>query len=349
MNKQAVIAKKWNKYLNFLPQTKRDIYFTEEYVKLYEEENNSAECFVYQESENILIFPYLKRKITILNGDFYDFETAYGYGGPVASTDEDIFFSRAWGAFDDYCRSSKIVCGFIRFHPLIRNFDFMLTENNHLNISYDRKTVFIDLRGTQKELWQNIHPKHRNVIRKAESSGLRFRIDEKLDNLDQFVELYNQRMNVLNADKFYFFNTAYYAALGRRQRGSIFLGLVFLNETIISAALFFRYGIYGHYHLSASLSGFAPYYPNNLLIYKTFFYLKEKGVRFFHLGGGSSRSEDNGLYKFKKRFSNTEGDFYIGKFIFEPEIYRKITQLWEESFSQNKETYKSFLLRYRYR
>ena len=41
--------------------------------------------------------------------------------------------------------------------------------------------------------------------------------------------------------------------------------------------------------------------------------MHEKGIWEFHLGGGTSSSLEDPLYKFKKAFSNNEKRFFIGK------------------------------------
>ena len=53
------ITAHWNHLLEaFLPE-KKDVYFTEQYVKLYESDTEKAECFVCQEGDKVLLFPFL--------------------------------------------------------------------------------------------------------------------------------------------------------------------------------------------------------------------------------------------------------------------------------------------------
>ena len=55
------ITAHWNEYFEaFLPE-KRDVYFTEQYVKLYETDTEKAECFVCQEGDKVFLFPFLAR------------------------------------------------------------------------------------------------------------------------------------------------------------------------------------------------------------------------------------------------------------------------------------------------
>jgi len=124
--------------------------------------------------------------------------------------------------------------------------------------------------------------------------------------------------------------------------------LVLHQREIISAALFFKYGIFGHYHLAGRREKYQTLSPNNFLIYNTALYLKKMGVKFFHLGGGIDSNPDNSLYRFKKRFSGCEYPFYIGKMVFDEEAYKRACNRWEEKFPDKKEKYKNFLLKYRY-
>jgi len=337
----------WNKYLPSISEEETDIYFTEEYVKLYENDESNALCFVCKRNEKVFLFPYLKRKITteILLKQYFDLESQYGYGGPICNTDDKEFKSLAIKEFFNFCFNENIVCGFFRFHPLLKNQN-MFDENR--DILFDRNTVVIDLGLSEEEFWNNqIHPKHRNEIRKAEKSGLAFIIDNDLEYLNDFISLYNKRMSSLGASSYYFFDERYYSDILFNLKQSSFLGIVKLNDEIISAAIFFKYGIYGHYHLSASDENNLKYYPNQYLIYKTALYFKEIGVKKFHLGGGRTAAVDDSLYKFKSRFSKNHGDFYLGKFTFNKNIYDKLIKEWEGKYPSKVLEYKDYFTRYR--
>lgn len=327
-----MIKKHWNRYLSKIHE--RDIYFTEEYVNLY----GDAECFIYQENGYRFVFPYIKSRIA--DNELYDFETAYGYGGPLTNTGiwNETFLKKAWDEFYESCRENKIVNGFVRYHPLLQN---------HINAPdsvFNRKTIAIDL---AVDLWEKeLHPKHRNKIRIAERKGLSFTIDEKFEHLPDFVEIYNERMKTLNADESYYFSADYYKRIRDTLGEHSFLGLVYMNGMIISAGIFFHYGDYGHYHLAASRDGYLEYRPNNFLVYHAALYLKEKNIRLFHLGGGLSG--DDSLYKFKARFSKSTHDFYIGKLIFDEEKYSKICSKWTKQYPEKHKKYGNYFMKYRY-
>jgi serine/alanine adding enzyme len=344
--KTALITRQWNEFLSRFPANLRDIYFTEQYLRLYEDALHTPECFVYEDSGNTFLFPYLKRNIKLLDSGYYDFETAYGYAGPIATVADDQFIRAAWGAFLNESRDRKLIAGFIRFHPLLANYKGM---HKLLSVSFDRKTVAMDLcLPKERMLSEEIHSKHRNVIRKACDYGLRFVADEDFKNLDAFINIYNLTMDGMTADEFYYFKPAYYEAIKNNLKGNSFLGLVYDGEAIIAAAIFFYYGIYGHYHLAGSIKESQRCYPNNFLIYNAALYMQAKGVSQFHLGGGCRHGVEDSLYKFKRRFSQTEYEFYIGKLVIDQPVYDRVCRLWEEQFPGKKKKYGQYILKYSY-
>ena len=339
-----MITKSWNNYLVNFPVEKKDIYFTEEYVKLYENEKDTAECFVYIEGDKTFLFPYLKRQINLCNGKYYDFETQYGYGGPVSNVEDKKFITRSLLAMEQDFLENNIVCGFVRFHPLLDN--YKLFNSDFIKIINERKTVCVDLRQSLDHIWNDqIHSKHRNAIRKAESNSLKFEADTKFKYLDDFMSLYEETMKSLDADDFYYFGKPYYHKLIENMDGNVFLGIVKKDNKIISSAIFFKYNIYGHYHLAGSDVNSLELCPNNYLIYSAMGYLKSQGVKSFHLGGGTTNSHDNGLYKFKKRFSDQEKDFYIGKCKINSNVYDELIRLTIDKIDPK---YSRLFLSYRY-
>ena len=68
------IVSHWNEYFYKLPDCKQDIYFTEEYVRLYESDIAEACCILCEETDAFLFMPFLRHRIK----QFYDFEIAYG-------------------------------------------------------------------------------------------------------------------------------------------------------------------------------------------------------------------------------------------------------------------------------
>lgn len=341
----TIISEHWNQYLSLYKPEQKDAYYTEEYVKLYETDSERALCYVYTEGDNCFLMPFLSRSFSHNGETYYDFETAYGYGGPIYNTDDAYFIQNAWNAFMKYANDNHYVCGFVRFHPLLDNIGGF---ENVGKLFLDRKTVAIDLTEGIDAAWMNeIHTKNRNVIKKGEKSGLKFIVDDNYERLQEFIDLYNSTMDKLSAEDFYYFQNSYYENLKTNIKDS-FLGLVENQGKIIAAAIFFYSLPYGHYHLAGSDKTALSFSPNNFLLWNAAKELAGRGVKKFHLGGGTDGREDNNLFQFKRKFSKSEYQFSFGKLMFNQEVYDSVVAEWEAKNPDKVEKLKHLLLKYKY-
>lgn len=341
----TIISEHWNQYLSLYKPEQKDAYYTEEYVKLYETDSERAHCYVYTEGDNCFLMPFLSRSFSHKGETYYDFETAYGYGGPIYNTDDSDFIQNAWKAFMKYANDNHYVCGFVRFHPLLNNIEGFEKVGK---LFLDRKTVAIDLSEGIDAAWMNeIHTKNRNVIKKGEKNGLKFIVDDNYERLPEFIDLYNSTMDKLSAEDFYYFQNTYYENLKTNIKDS-FLGLVENQGKIIAAAIFFYSLPYGHYHLAGSDKNALSLSPNNFLLWNAAKELAGRGVQTFHLGGGTDGREDNSLFQYKRKFSKSEYQFSFGKLMFNQEVYDSVVADWEAKNPEKAEKMKYILLKYKY-
>ena len=335
----------WNQYLDLIPAEHQDLYFREEYVRLYETDKEKAYCFVYQDGDSIMLFPFLRREFQFKGNTYYDFETAYGYGGPISNDHSDTFITAALEAMSEKALSENFVCGFVRFHPLLENWDYFEKVGR---LIMDRKTIAIDLSDGIEATWMNeIHTKNRNVIKKGEKNGLEFIVDEDFYYLTEFEDLYNSTMDKLEADGFYYFDPSYYNQLKNTIQNR-FLGIVKHEGKVVAGAIFFYQLPYGHYHLAGSDKSALKLSPNNFLLWEAAKELTKRGVKHFHLGGGTDGSEDNSLYQYKRKFSKHEYQFALGKMIFNPSLYEDICVEWAAANPEKADKMKNILLKYKY-
>lgn len=335
----------WNQYLDLIPTEQQDLYFREEYVRLYETDSEKACCFVYQDGNSIMLFPFLRREFQFNGNTYYDFETAYGYGGPISNDHSDTFMTAALEAMSEKASSENFVCGFVRFHPLLENWDYFEKVGR---LIMDRKTIAIDLSDGIEATWMNeIHTKNRNVIKKGEKNGLEFIVDEDFAYLPEFEDLYNSTMDKLEADGFYYFAPQYYDQLKNSIQNK-FLGIVKHEGKVVAGAIFFYQLPYGHYHLAGSDKSALKLSPNNYLLWEAAKELTRRGVKHFHLGGGTDGSEENSLYQYKRKFSKHEYQFALGKMIFNPSLYEDICAEWAAVNPEKAAKMKNILLKYKY-
>jgi Uncharacterized protein involved in methicillin resistance len=340
-----MITTSWNKYIDTSNVGMSDIYFCEEYCKLYERESTKAMAYIYDDGTDRMLFPFLVSPIPGTD-ELFDFETPYGYGGPVCSSGNPEFLSAAWEGFISECSNMSIVAGFVRFHPILGNQKYLGSRFSFID---DRKTIAIDLKPSMEDIWgSQIHSKNRNVIRKAVSAGLRYEVDSEFKYLDRFKRLYNETMDKLSADSFYYFPDEYYDALRTGLYGRSYLATVWLDDKLVSSAIIMYSDNYGHYHLAGSDRDYLGLSPNNLLLWETACELKKMGKSLFHLGGGTNSDPDNSLFSFKKKFSKNELQFSIGKMIVMEKEYLRLCSDWESRNPEKVSKFGKFALRYRY-
>lgn len=304
-----------------------DIYFEPDYAVLYETEENRAVEYRFECEYGFITNLFLKRQIDIKLPDevqYFDIVTPYGYGGPVIhwTNDKEKLIQAYMDDFGRYTEKEHIIAEFVRFHPILGNgVDFKEVYKS----IFDRKTVGTNL--TYDDVVAKEFSKHkRKDIRKAlKNPEIRYEVTENPSTLQDFLKIYYSTMDRDKADDYYYFKPDYFQTMLEKFREHITAGRVFLGDQLIAMGVYFRYGKYLHAHLSGTLSEYLDYSPANILKYALAVYGHENGYEVIHYGGGTSRSPENGVYKFKKEFGkNTEFDFYIAKKVWNEEIYKQI-------------------------
>lgn len=340
-------AVEWTQMLDRLPARQRDVYFTPKYYSLYQSYGDGeALCFVFECEGDVALYPFLKNAIKPLgynlDEEYFDIQGAYGYNGLVSSSYNEAFINAFWNEFDAWCKDNSIVAEFMRFHPLLNN---QQIASPKMKIIFSRHTVGLDLSLSLDDIWMHqINSKNRNLIRKAEKEGVR--IVESQD-YNVFRKLYDGTMTDLHADGYYFFPKTYYDEFMRTFEKNGILCLAMYEDEAIAGSMFMFSDDFGHYHLSARNRAFSKLAANNLLLWYAVQKAKDRGCKWFHFGGGTTGDENDSLLHFKRSFSTTECDFYIGKRVHNQVIYDEIMHQWQTDYPLHYEDNKVKLLGYR--
>lgn len=335
----------WDNYLLRIPADKRDVYYSPEYYSLYENNGDGkAFCLVFENDKGIALYPFLRNPISPLgyklDKEYYDIQGAYGYNGLISSNLDAGFINAFWEEFDSFCDEEDIIAEFTRFHPVLNNH---LIASPRMKTFYSRHTVILDL--TDDDIWMHqISSKNRNMIRKAEKEGVSI---VNSDDYETFRQLYNGTMTDLHAEDFYFFPPAYYEEFKQTLKDNSLLCLAILDGKVIAGSLFMYSDYYAHYHLSARNREYSRFAANNLILWYSIQKAKERGCKWFHLGGGTTSNDDDSLLKFKREFSKQHGDFWIGKRIHNQAVYDSVMAQWQEKYPESYEANKVKLLGYR--
>ena len=326
----------WLKIFNNLPLELRDIYYHPDYVSLNCLDNNSEGCLFYiNKGSTFWIKPFIKKSIPDLLEkkikNYFDLETPYGYGGPISNTSNLKFIKFSNSQFLEWAKSENIVAEFIRFHPILNSHKFI---DNKFDIIEDRITCNIKI----EDIDNNLNPfrsKVKNMIRKAMQNTVG---KISLDYLDYeiFVKLYLKSMVEKKAKNEVFFSKKYFKDLYDLVKATGFISIIKKKENndILAAGIFLYDKQFSHYHLSASSNSLYQGI-SNLLIYNASSYLKKLKIKLLHLGGGNTNLKDDNLFKFKKSMSTDSQKFYIGKRIYDLDLYTQLKESWKIKYPYN--------------
>lgn len=328
-----------------------DIYYSSGYVKAFQIHGDGEPLLFYAHTpENRAICVMMKRDIAddarfkgkIDSGKYFDMVTPYGYGGFIfdhdPSASEIVDLKRE---LEKTLKDMGIISAFIRFHPVLNNADH---SRKLLNVIDLGQTVMIDT-SSEDVIWQNIISKNRNMIRKAEKSGVEIKHSTDPELLKDFMDIYNATMDHDNAEEYYYFKPEFYKSIANDLAGNYEMFYAVYNGVIIAMSIMIFTNGRMHYHLSGSKFEFRKLAPSNLLLYKAALWGHEQGFRSFHLGGGVGSGEDN-LYKFKAAFNrNSNCRFSIGKWLIDDEKYNELMEIRKQDIEFDQNT--SFFPAYR--
>ncbi len=302
-----------------------DIYYMSNYLRALEINGDGQPLLFFYENGNTRgINVVLKRDIAnceyfqgiIDENKYYDFTTPYGYGGwIVEGENKDELFD----AYERWCEENRIVCEFVRFHPLIENQRYSLNRYEVIPLG---QVISMDL-SNEETMMMNMSSRNRNKVRKAIKTGVI--VDNcYTEKLDEFIEIYEDTMKRDNAEPYYFFKRDYYDCLFNGLKDHIKIFSAQLNRKILSSCIVFLENGRLSYHLAGSTKTSGNIYETNLLIYKVAEWGCRNGYKSFLLGGGVGSHEDY-LYQFKRGFDDKHSyQFYIGKKMYLKQIYNDL-------------------------
>ena len=305
-----------------------DLYFNPNYAKVYAEIDGKSDTFVFEcpygKVTNTFILREVKWK---LEGEtYYDIVTPYGYGGPLAEnvTDIEMLMTEYKKAFEQYCREKHIICEFIRFH-LFDNVD--VREHYYGETSHLLDNVVVDTTGDFEEhIWKRYEHKVRKNVKKALNSGLEIVIENNLDHLIGFLDIYNSTMDRNNADSYYYFGANYFEDIAHLLPDNYMYFHVFKEGKIASTELVLCSEDYAYSFLGGTFTEYYEFRPNDFLKNEIIKWCNRTGRKKFILGGGYHK--DDGIYRYKRSFTpDPDVPYYVGRYVFDQEKYGKMVEL----------------------
>lgn len=331
----------WDEIVNSFNNV--DIYFRWGYIKPFSDNRDGEPILFYYEDDNGRVANiFLKRDIAdcryfkniIDKEKYFDITSPYGYGGVLHEGTNEKLLAKAYvEEFERYCADNNIISEFIRFNPMINNYKFL---DEYYDITFNRKTVYMKIDESEEKILSDMDGKCRGRVRKAIKNGVIVKNGNTDDMICKFSDLYLGTMDRDNAEEYYYFNKEFFFEVINELKDNSKIFTANIDERVISAALVLFNENYVHCHFLGNDKEYLKLAPNNLLFFEIAKWGHENGKSIFHIGGGYQSENDN-LFKFKSTFSKSNRfDFYIGKKIYNKQMYDYLVNIRGNNYSDSK-------------
>lgn len=309
-----------------------DVFYLSNYLKaFYLQGSGTPLLIVYSDGRDYAINAVFCRDVAddknfkgkLPKNTYYDLSTPYGYGGWIGIISNYEKLLKEW---EEYCREKKFISEFVRFELFTDYYKYFGGE-----VESRTHNVVRSLDMSLEQMWMDFKPKVRKNVKRANTYNLRVIRDSEGKYLDDFLKIYYLTMDRNSAEKEYYFNKNFYETLNEMKDNIIYFHVVCNDketgkDSIISSELV----IYGAENCYSYLGGTDNKYfemrPNDFLKYEIIKWGIEKGLKNFVLGGGYG--SDDGIFQYKKNLApNGIVDFYIGKKIFNKQVYSELVEL----------------------
>jgi hypothetical protein len=284
--------------------------------------------FLFKKNDKyIILLPIFLNEITAFtnnkNTKYYDVTSPYGFSGPLFNQQIlSVDINQFWKEVDSWYKSNHIITEFIRFS----------LNDNHHNYSGKLLPTLKNIKGRLtdfNQIWNNCKQKVRTNYRRAEKNGLRAAIYSKTiskEHIESFYGIYNKTMLRKKASDTYFYTKDYFENIIYNNPNSIALVLIYKDNTPISTELIIIENDTVFSFLGGTLNEFFEDRPNDFLKIEVIKWGLENNLKYYALGGG--RTDNDGLYKYKKSFFPTDEDvtFYTGRKIINHDIYQSLVK-----------------------
>ena len=288
-----------------------------------------AEMLVYREGNYVVAFPLLLRKIKPMDDklNFVDATSVAGLAGPISSAPlPDKTRKRFHEYLQDYFEQNNIVSVYSRLNPVMNQPELLKGYGEVVEIGV---TQSIDLTPPPEVQYARYRKSHRHNIRRLKRMGFVCEI-VGVEYLDDFMRIYIQTMDKLNANKAYYYDKSYFEFLLREMSDVMCLFICRDGENLASAKICSSCcGIVESY-LSGTANEYLPLAPAKLLTDAIRIWANDIGAKTFHMGGSVGGRRDS-LSDYKMGFGAREHVYSTWRHVIDQKAY---DYLCNEAFLQ---------------
>ncbi len=151
--------------------------------------------------------------------------------------------------------------------------------------------------------------------------------------LEEFNHIYQETMvRVEAADRYYFFDFAYYQEMWKALGDKLHLCIVECDSEIACAGLYTESCGIVQSTLGGTKDKFVDLSPSSLETDYARYWAHQRGNQFLHLGSGVGASKDS-VFNFKAGFSKLRHSFYTLRLIVSEQKYRYLVEMKAKSLN----------------
>ena len=309
--------------------TENHPYYTTKFIRTFGSNLKNGIVLKYENVKNgaLILMPGYLRPIEfgkIISG-YYDFMSPYGYSGPIYNAnvvDEDK--TRFWKEVDKFYAERNVICEFIRFD----------LNENHLLYTGDIVPTLLNIKGKlieKDEQWKKYEHKVRKNVKKAEKAELHSKIffeKKESKQVEEFYEIYMHTLIRNDAKNDFYYSLDQFKNFVENNNTCAIV-LTYKNTTVISAELILVSNSCIYSFLGGTLSNYFDLRPNDLLKHNIINWGRERGYKYFVLGGGYGA--DDGIFRYKKSFFPEDVvHYYTGRKVLNNSAYKELINYCNE-------------------
>ena len=316
-----------------LQKLRHDTYHLPEYVAIEAKRNQTiGEALLVSRGDKILFVPYLLRSCNHLASfseqmeETFDVLSPYGFPGILLSDSarkDPEFVRQAFREFQQGLKSRGVCSAFLRLHPILSDkFSELFPPHT---LTDNGETVSVDLSLDEAQIWTHTRKGHKSTINKCKRLGLVGNTVNLADYMDEFLAIYYETMDRVEAKDVYYFERDYFNDL-LELGDAVHLVTVESDNQIVCASVFFeRCGIV-QAHLGGTKTEFLWQSPFSLVFHHARLWAKSRGNKFMHIGGGVGGGKDK-LSTFKTGFSRQRHQFFTMRLVIDEAKYNHLVSL----------------------
>ena len=316
-----------------LQKLRHDTYHLPEYVAIEAKRNQTiGEALLVSRKDKILFVPYLLRSCNHLASfseqveETFDVLSPYGFPGILLSDSarkDPEFVRQAFREFQQGLKSRGVCSAFLRLHPILSDkFPELFPPHT---LTDNGETVSVDLSLDEAQIWTHTRKGHKSTINKCKRLGLVGNTVNLADYMDEFLAIYYETMDRVEAKDVYYFERDYFNDL-LKLGDAVHLVTVESDNQIVCASVFFeRCGIV-QAHLGGTKTEFLWQSPFSLVFHHARLWAKSRGNKFMHIGGGVGGGKDK-LSTFKTGFSRQRHQFFTMRLVIDEAKYNHLVSL----------------------